>query len=399
MSTETTTDVEASSDSQLVVRDATLGPQSSPVLMTSAQAKVDAVAAITMTAYQRASQLVLTPEEVAGLKADFPDEAFKPGAAGKEHLLYLEHPFLRDRLDAVIGMGQWAIVPRSRWAEQFRTAKGTEASRVYLEGMLLIRGCFVAESIGEMEYYPNNASQNYGDACEGAESACLRRCCKKLGIGLQAWKKDWCDGWWQRRRNGSKPSTPVQTPQAPKNATKAPLRPNGGPREATEATRQWMLKELQLYGEVLLHEYATKNGILLDTEDISEWPLNKVPTSKDELRKLMKSIEDFTSGGTPPPSAGTRDHDDNEDDVPYSESESKPVKDESFKSFPIAYGKHAGKKLGDLETKTIWGFWKNHKVETEYEGKTKRPETIAKDQAFRDALDKAGEYYGFTDNA
>lgn len=366
---------------------------------TAAQAKIDAVAALTHSAYQKASQLSLTDAEIAALTADFPDEAFKPGAAGKENLIYIEHAFLRDRLNSVFRPGQWAIVPRSRWAEDFTTRKGDQASRVYVEAMLCIRGCFAAEAVGEMEYYPTNAGQNYGDAVEGAKTAALRRCCKELGIGLQAWKKDWCDGWWQRRRNGSKPSTHVQTPQTPKNATKAPLRPNGGQREATEATRQWMLKELQPYGEVLLHEYATKNGILLDPEDISEWPLNKVPTSKDELRKLMKSIEEFRDGGAPPsdfmpppagytPSAGTRNADDEADDVPYDPEE--------WRSFPMPFGKHAGIKLEDLDKKYLYGLWANYVVEKEFNGKAKSEATIQKDRQFRAYLDDCGKHYQFT---
>lgn len=193
---------------------------------TAAQAKVEAVAALTMKAYERASMLTLTAEEIAGLQADFPDSAFQPGAAGKEHLIYIEHAYLRDRLNQVFGPGQWAIVPRSRWAEEFRTMKGQQASRVYVEAMLLIRGCFVSEAVGEMEYYPNNAGQNYGDAVEGAKTAALRRCCKELGIGLQAWKKEWCEQWWARRRGGrtfqQKPASQPQSEtkqQQPEKAT------------------------------------------------------------------------------------------------------------------------------------------------------------------------------------
>lgn len=182
--------------------------------VTAAQAKIEAVANLTAKAYERASELALTPEEVKALQADFPDEAFKPGAAGKENLIYIEHAFLRDRLNAVIGPGQWALIPRSRWAEDFTTSKGAPASRVYVEAMLLVRGCFVAEAVGEMEYWKNNASQNYGDAVEGAKTAALRRCCKEFGIGLQAWKKDWCEGWWARKRQGNRPPPPTQQPQA-----------------------------------------------------------------------------------------------------------------------------------------------------------------------------------------
>lgn len=163
--------------------------------------KEQAVADLTMSAYQKASLLQLTKEEAAALQAEFPDDAFRPGAAGKDNLLYIEHAFLRDRLNEVLGLGQWAIIPRNRWAESFVTQKNVAGSRVYIEAMLIVRGAFVAEAVGDMDYYPSNASQNYGDAAEGAKTAAFRRCCKEFGIGLQAWKKEWCAGWWQRNRD------------------------------------------------------------------------------------------------------------------------------------------------------------------------------------------------------
>ena len=197
----------------LTVRDAVGALEKAPDIkkpLTAAQAKIEAVAQLTAAAYSRASELRLTPDEIGALQAEFGDEAFKPGAAGKENLLYIEHAFLRDRLNQVIGPGQWALIPRSRWAEDFTTRDNKPGSRVYVEAMLLVRGCFVAEAVGEMEYYPHNASQNYGDAVEGAKTAALRRCCKEFGIGLQAWKKDWCAGWWQRK---NAPKGPIQHPR------------------------------------------------------------------------------------------------------------------------------------------------------------------------------------------
>jgi hypothetical protein len=186
-----------------------------PGHITPAQAKVDAIASLTMKAYDRASMLQITQEETAALCEDFPDEAFQPGAAGKEHLLYLQHSWLRERFSKVFGMGQWAIVPRKRWEEPFKTNNGKDASRVYVEAMLLVRGCFVGEAVGEMEYFPHNASQNYGDAVEGAKTAAFRRCAKEFGVGLQAWKKEWCEGWWQRRRSYSETSAQNTRHSAP----------------------------------------------------------------------------------------------------------------------------------------------------------------------------------------
>lgn len=215
-------DVESTTQA-MTVRQAVAAVEQVKAPVTAAQAKINAVAQLTMKAYDRASMLSLTPEESAALQADFPDEAFQPGAAGKENLIYIEHAHLRDRLNKVFGLGQWAIVPRSRWAEDFRTANGKEASRVYCEAMLLVRGCFVSEAVGDMVYYKTNDSQNYGDAVEGAKTAALRRCVKELGVGLQAWKKEWCQGWWQRR-NAPKQSASVRT-QAPTAAKPSAAKP------------------------------------------------------------------------------------------------------------------------------------------------------------------------------
>lgn len=183
------------------------------------EARSVAVADLTMQAYQRASTLELTAEESALLIGDFPDEAFQPGAGGKKNLIYIEHAYLRDRLNQVFGPGKWAIVPRKRWPEPFEyvndNGEMVEGTRVYVEAMLLARGCFVAEAIGDMVYYPKNLSQNYGDAVEGAKSEALRRCCKELGVGLQAWKKGWAEGWWKRKNNPS--STPAKPKQEPIN--------------------------------------------------------------------------------------------------------------------------------------------------------------------------------------
>lgn len=256
-----TTTLEPEPVTAVAVRDETaLGEALSPEqfktsVVTAAQAKVEAIADLTHSAYQKAATLKLAPEEVTALQADFPDEAFKPGAGGKADLIYIEHAFLRDRLNQVIGPGQWALIPRNRWAEPFRTQKGTEGSRVYVEAMLLIRGCFVTESIGEMEYYPSNASQNYADAVEGATTAALRRCCKNFCIGLQAWKKDWCEGWWSRKRAGHKTyqmpsSNPTPTPQP------EPAKPMPNPKTVDEA----LSKQIEGMLEIVVAKPTAKGG-------------------------------------------------------------------------------------------------------------------------------------------
>ena len=279
--------------------------------ITAAQAKIDAVAALTATAYARAATLQISKEESEALLADFPDEAFKPGAAGKENLLYIEHAFLRDRFTQVFGMGQWAIIPRNRWAEAFQTKAypgkpSQEGSRVYVEAMLVVRGCFVGEAVGAMEYYPNNAAQNYGDAVEGAKTAAFRRCAKEFGIGLQAWKKDWCDDWWQRKRAGQRPP-PSFTPP-PRAAAPTPIRPSApasaptpaGPKPATADHRAKMIENLKAGpgqpNRALVVEYFEKINQLLPGEELESLELRYIPRTKDEMLALSDKIAGFGQG-------------------------------------------------------------------------------------------------------
>ena len=417
------------------------GQQKPPI--TASQAKIDAIADLTHSAYQKAGTLNLAKEESEQLQADFPDEAFKAGAAGKENLIYIEHAFLRDRFIKVFGMGAWALIPRSRWAEPFtipaRTGKDSvEGSRVYVEAMLVIRGCFVAEAIGEMEYYPKNASQNYGDAVEGATTAAFRRCAKGFGVGLQAWKKDWCEGWWARKRasmsqnrtralaasqnapgsTGQPAGTAIATPRP-----KAPVAPL---RVATSATREWMINAIMANPDQVHHkaanEYFQKIGQLLPNEVVGELPLRFVPNSKVELAQLHNCLGNFVDGGDavrafephgeaeetkgpkegiPPPNIDLTNPEDDSNEPPggwQGATGGSPEidynsPDAPWRSFPMPWGKKSGVALADLEKNYLFGLFKNYKVEKEYNGRPKKPEAIAKDQEFRDMLDIAGLHY------
>ena len=66
-----------------------------------------------------------------------------------------------------------------------------------------------------------------------------------------------------------------------------------------------------------------------------------------------------------------------------------------WRKFRVPFGKNKDRELGELSTKSLLWYIEEVKVESSYvkDGKTiaKKPETIAKDQAFRDALDAAYE--------
>lgn len=359
---------------------------------TAAQAKVDAVAALTLSAYQKAATLELTPEESAKLQADFPDDAFQTGAAGKENLIYIEHAHLRDRFNSVFGMGKWAIVPRNRWAEPFVTQRGTQGERVYVEAMLVVRGCFVGEAVGAMEYYPKNESQNYGDAVEGAKTAAFRRCAKEFGVGLQAWKKEWCQGWWDRRKGVKPVQTPVSRPQTapatPVTTPKPAKKSDVLPKEATAATRTWFLEELTAYESAEVMAYAQEKAILLPTEQFSDWPLSKVPTSKLALREWMKDFEDWRSTGlknmNPPEYDQTEAFWDVIVPIPHKGEK----RDEYLKNPDTIRSLYDAMKTGDGDAQSrLWGFANHYQPKgwTKKDG-TEMPPGDA-DLKFREALD------------
>lgn len=154
----------------------------------------------------KASTLILTKAEQKELRADFPDGDFQRGAGGDTNLLYLEHSAIRNRLSDVIGLGQWSFEIIRSWSEDFQAGNPPKpAVRVYVEGMLLIRGAKVGVAIGDGNYFKSNAKGNYGDAYESAKTAALRRCAKDFGIGLQAFSKDWAEAWKKRYPGFNRP--------------------------------------------------------------------------------------------------------------------------------------------------------------------------------------------------
>jgi hypothetical protein len=225
------------------------------------ESRAQAVAALTATALARAGTLELTPDESKALQADFGDEDFQTGAGGKQDLIYIEHAALRDRMNTVLGLGQWAIIVRDTWREE----KGNAVS-VYVRAMLIVRGAYVAEAVGDMAYYTNNAAQNYGDAFEGAKTAAFRRCAKEFGIGLQAWRKEWCKGWWQRKKSG-KPAT-------------AP-RPGGWTQESDPVAGD------PAFDVITMGKYNGKPWSEIPTEYL-DWLINKSEKAGPELRDRAK---------------------------------------------------------------------------------------------------------------
>lgn len=282
--------------------------------VTAAQARVESVAQTLDAAYKNASTLKLTKEEADELTADFPDEAFELGAGGDKNLLYLSHVYLRQRLNKVLGVGAVVPIRRREWSEEFtyqKDGRTKQAARVYVDLVLIVRGCVVGEAIGDAIFYKDNMQDSYSDTLEKAKSNAFRRCCKEFGVGLQPWMKGFCEAWKQRNRGGSQnarreyPVSEQRTYQKPapqpsqERKTAAPA--DVLPAKATDRTREWAWNTLAAqFDAQTIWDYFVGKGWVQGDGTYDQWPLEHVPTSKQALAALADEIRMATTPQSQP---------------------------------------------------------------------------------------------------
>jgi len=158
------------------------------------------------TKYVGASTLQLTPteEEKLSVPVDLLDINVRP-----DGLIYYPQVFVRERLNDAFGRGQWSLI-------EHQVIKDEDHNKIYFEGSLYVRGCFVAKAIGEANYFPTNYKGepnkmfSWASAHESAKSDCIVRCGKDLGIGKELWQprfspdflKDFCVKVWRTKTGG-----------------------------------------------------------------------------------------------------------------------------------------------------------------------------------------------------
>jgi hypothetical protein len=93
-------------------------------------------------------------------------------------------------------------------------------------------------------------------------------------------------------RNQPPPATAKAPPPTAKAAaTKPAAKKKDILPEATEKTRDWMFRELGThFAEEDVEKYARDAGLIMPTESLADWPLHKVPTSKQDLAKLVSTM-------------------------------------------------------------------------------------------------------------
>lgn len=107
---------------------------------------------------------------------------------------YLSHPTYTAWFNRAFGRLGWAIVPQSK---PIRTVNGKKVS-VVCPYLLYIHGHPAAFANGEQEYFEDSREQTYGDALEATVASALRRCAKRLGVGLELWDKPWLTAYIAR---------------------------------------------------------------------------------------------------------------------------------------------------------------------------------------------------------
>lgn len=178
------------------------------------------------------------------------------------------------------------------------------------------------------------------------------------------------------QRASEQPTASKSPAQAKPAATTADI----APKSATAETLRWFLSRItETTLDKEFHAYAVEKGILLETESLEDYPLTKVPTSKQAFAALLHEVEEYGMAKSELAPINQ--------DAPHHNSE--------WYQFPFPFGAHAGEQLGKVDKNYLYGHWANYEVTTEYNGKPKKPETIAKDTKFREMLDAAGTHYGF----
>lgn len=132
------------------------------------------------------AELKLTPEEDKILSEEVDPSLiqFKPAKRdGPATIPYLPHIVYTRWMNRAFGRTGWAIVPTA--------APKKVDSLILVPYLLYIHGIPVAAATGEQDFIESNKQQTYGDVIESTVASALRRCCKRLGIGLEMWDKEW----------------------------------------------------------------------------------------------------------------------------------------------------------------------------------------------------------------
>jgi hypothetical protein len=141
--------------------------------------------------YAGASNLQLSETEMKNLSAPFDDLEYELTPQG---FIYLPQSISLKRMNDVIGIGKWGLLLINVGQQKMNN----NVIKVFYDGALMIRNCFVSRAVGEASYATTNQNQSYATALEAAKTDCRTRCCKDLGIANDAWNPSFTRAWQKK---------------------------------------------------------------------------------------------------------------------------------------------------------------------------------------------------------
>ena len=287
-------------------------------------------------AYAKAGLLKTTKAEAKKLTKPFPDGEIEIRPDG---FIYIPHIFLSDRLNRVFGPGACAIIPRYHKLDD-------ETQIVTGEFVLLIRGCYVGESIGEKKF--DLLKDKYRDAVETARAEALRSICgKMISCGNQVWQPAFVARWkkknaetyrgvdnelyWRRKGSAGVEKEFSAPPERGGARREKESRVDSLPKDEADNLRhimlQWVCSESSK-SDVL--RYAVSNSIIPAGGELENWPSDKLAVSEFEVKKLSDEIVKFTKASAP---------------------------SKGWQECVVPFGANKGTKLGEHSKREIRGYW------------------------------------------
>jgi hypothetical protein len=390
---------------------------------TSQEMRVIEVSEALVPAYQKASMLELTDEEVAKLTAPFPDEVVE--IRPNDGLIYIPHIHISDRFNKVFKPGSWALMRRREWFDDTDQV-------MYGEYVLTIRGCFVGESVGGHPYPKTNKKLNYSDVLESTAAEALRRIGgKRLSCGSQVWNPEYARQWvakyaqlgperdykgnlqWKKKPLAASVLHPTTAP--PIKAAPASNVAQGRPLAERIAGLKFKLGGLVGWAEGYLRSYTVEgsdaNAALMPNESIEDLNEQQVEWLAKNWASFMQRLEQHVEDN-PSNEAGDTSEDYRPSSSPVEEERlldegddewfmdiivpvpRKGMKRDIYLKHPDTIRSlHDARHDDDEARRRLWGFLNNYTPEPW----KKRDGTMVQpsdgDVKFREALDAYGDWF------
>lgn len=129
---------------------------------------------------ERVGQMVVTDEQAEILTAPVPDDEIDIRPDG---FIYVSHEYCRRQLNLAFKPLGWTMIEASPIVPR----PGT--NEFYQKWALFIGGVFAGVTMASRQMHDKNAAQDMSDVYESIKSDCIRRLCKDLGLGIEAWNK------------------------------------------------------------------------------------------------------------------------------------------------------------------------------------------------------------------